>query len=379
MAGYITYPITTDPDEIAAIALDFLTANLPGWIPQEGHLEVWMIEAIARMVAEARDVASRVPTSIFRYYGQSLIDLPPIDGAPAQVETLWTAVDGLGYTIRAGTIAGFRVMGDELIPFVVVADTAIPVGFNTANVHMQAVNNGEAANAIPVGAMEIVDSLSWVASIASTTITAGGADAETDQQYLDRLTEELSLMSPRLILPNDFAIYARRTPGVYRAVAIDGYDPGLGTYNHDRTISVAVVDVDGNAVPAGVKTAVDASLQEQREVNFLVYVIDPTITAINVTFTAKAQIGFLPADVETRAEAAVTAYLQSSSWGGGNLTPPQWVYDDRVRYLEVATILNNVEGLQYVTALTIQGVAADYVLPGVAPLTSPGAIVGTVT
>ena len=63
--SYLDLPIDTDPTTLTADALDFLMASIPGWVPQEGHLEVWLIEVLARMEAETRDVASRVPVSIF--------------------------------------------------------------------------------------------------------------------------------------------------------------------------------------------------------------------------------------------------------------------------------------------------------------------------
>jgi uncharacterized phage protein gp47/JayE len=382
VAGYITFPIVTDPDELSAMALDYLIANIPGWNPAEGSLEEWMILIIARMVAEARDVASRVPKAIFRYYGQTLLDIPPIDGANAETLTTWTAVDGAGYTVREGTVVAFRTAGDTLVPFVVAQDVVIPPGFNTTapgEVRVVAYDEGEASNGIVAGPLEMVDALGWVTGVVSTVVTAGGADAESDDDYLDRLAEELTLMSPRLILPNDFAVYARRTPGVYRAVAIDGYNPGTATYGNARTITLAVVDVDGNAVPAGTKTAVTASLEAQREDNFLVFVIDPTYSVIDVNFTATAAFGYDPADVELRAEAAVTNFLRPYNFSGGDQIPPQWVSDTKIRYLEIATVLNNVEGLEHVTLLTIMGAAADYNLAGVAPLPQPGVITGAVT
>jgi uncharacterized phage protein gp47/JayE len=58
--------------------------------------------------------------------------------------------------------------------------------------------------------------------------TAGGVDAESDADYLDRLHELLTLLAPRPILPNDFAVLARTVAGVGRATAIDLYNPTTG-------------------------------------------------------------------------------------------------------------------------------------------------------
>lgn len=387
MPGYIEPPLETDANELSADALDYLVDNLTGWVPQEGHLEVWLIEVLARMVAEARDVASRVPTSIFRYLGKSLVGLDPIDAAPAQVATTWTMIDNQGYTVLADTIAAFRTAGDELVAFRVVEDFTVEPGVLSTNagaVVMEAIEDGTHANGIAAGPMEMIDPLAFVESVVSTSpVTAGGVDAESDDSYLTRLADELGISSPSPILPDDFAILARRVAGVHRSLAIDGYNPGDQTFNNQRMITVALVDADGAAVPVGVKTDVEDLLESLRELNWVVHAVDPTFVVIDVTFTAVAKSGWDAADVETRAEQAVSDYLEPSRWGGGDEDPPVWRDESVVRYLEIGALLDKVEGLDYITDLQIgedggaQG-NANINLAGVAPLTQPGAIDGTV-
>ena len=142
-------------------------------------------------------------------------------------------------------------------------------------------------------------------------------------------------------------------------------------------------------------------LQAQREVNFVVNVIDATYTTFDVTFTAIAYPGWdLPA-VEVAAESAVATYLSPSNWGrttnrlfeaAGMTGDPgdtdtddrSWVNETVMRYLELATVINNVEGINYVSALTfgISGQALGSVnvtLPRAAPLPRPGVINGSVS
>jgi hypothetical protein len=61
--------------------------------------------------------------------------------------------------------------------------------------------------------------------VVTTTVSAGGVDAENDIAYRDRLAAELTLSSPRPILPDDFAILARNVTGVTRALAVNGSIP----------------------------------------------------------------------------------------------------------------------------------------------------------
>lgn len=380
MTGYIDVPLETDPDALAASALDYLAAAIPGWTPYDGHLEVWQIEAVARMVAEARDVGSTVPTSIFRYFGTSLIGLPSIDDAAATVSSTWTMVDSQGYTVDAGTVVAFRLAGDVLVPFEVVNTFTVSPG-NTATlagqVLLRAVEVGTVGNG-RTGAMELVDALAFVASVVATTVSSGGVDAESDEAYLGRLAYELELLTPRPILARDFAVLARRTPGVHRAFAIDNYNPSNGTTNNERMVAVAVVDEAGANVSAGTKAAVDALLQSYREVNFVVHVMDPTRTTVNVSTTFKPLAGYEIPALEDAVEAAIADFLDPGKFGGGDLDPPEWrTTATVVRYLEVASLVDRVPGVDYVASLTLNGGTSDVVLAGVAPLPTVGTVAAT--
>lgn len=50
-----------------------------------------------------------------------------------------------------------------------------------------------------------------------------------------------------------------------------------------------------------------------------------------------------------------------------------------VRYLEVAEVLNRVDGVDYISTLTVNGGTANITLTGVAPLTLAGTVTGTAT
>jgi Baseplate J-like protein len=451
MVTYLAPPIETTSDDLAADAIDYLIANLPGFVPRDGHLEIWQITALARMVATSRDVASSVPLTIFRYYGESVIGLQPIDAVSATTATTWTMQDNAGYTIPAGTTIGFRVAGDTLIAFVTTDDVTVPAGSTVTPdgaVNVLAVDPGVAGNNLggAGAAWELIDALSFVTDITSVSATGGGQDAETDEQYLGRLIDELALSSPRPIHANDFAVLARRIAGVARAVAVDGYNaqrvvvanthsnnvidgaaagtfssadvgrgitgagiPGATTIsafvddthvtisanatataagvnltlaamtNQQRTVGVAVVDVDGQPLSAGVKASVVAYLESLREINFVVSVFDPTYTVVNVSFTISVYPTYVAETVRLAAVQAVTDYLSPKNWGldPADTTSTSWTNDTTVRYLEVATLLNNVPGVHLVTALTVNGGVVDVALAGTVALPEPGAIVGT--
>src|SRR5262245_53095202 len=117
MPEYIDPPIVTEPDDLANEAFEYLEDAIPEWLPAPGNLETWLIEALSQLAGELMDVASAVPTSIFRYYGSSILGLPPEEAQSATGTTTWTARDALGYTIDAGTLIGIAAAGDDVVPF----------------------------------------------------------------------------------------------------------------------------------------------------------------------------------------------------------------------------------------------------------------------
>src|SRR5262245_33606062 len=111
MTDYISPPLVTEPDDLAAEAFDYLEANIDGWLPSPGNLETWQIEAISQLASELMYVVSAVPTSIFRYFGETLLGLAPQEAVSAYATTTWTARDALGYTIPAGALIGIPAAG----------------------------------------------------------------------------------------------------------------------------------------------------------------------------------------------------------------------------------------------------------------------------
>jgi hypothetical protein len=340
------------------------------------------------MVADARDVASAVPKSIFRYYGNSIIGIAPIADIQASASSTWTAINTNGYTIPAGTQVGVRAAGDELIAFQVAFDVVIPPGSVTTTVgqvQLLAVLPGDQANGF-TGAAELIDPIDWIASINIPGLTGGGVTAETDDSYLNRLAAQLQLLSPRPILPQDFATMARSIPGVARALAVDGYNPDTATYNNERYVTVAVVDAAGEPVSGVVKGQVDALLQSEREINFIVRVIDPTYTFINVSVAFVLVPGQDATVIQNNVIAALQSYLSPASWGGsqGDEGSSVWSSQPNVRYLELATVVNNVFGVDYITSLTFAANGttlgtSDVSLGGVAGLPRPNTITATGT
>lgn len=386
---FISLPIETQPELLAQLSFDYMDSVTDGdWDPSDGQLDVWVINAIARQAAELRDVAADVPASIFRYFGATLMGIPPLDATAATATVTFNAKDSLGYTIPAGYTTGVRDANADLWGFQTTQDIVIPPGTTSlANVQMTAVQRGAESSGLGANGtlMELITSLDVITSVVMSTSSSGGQDAEEDDDYLDRLAVNMVLQAPRPILPVDFANFSLNQPGVGRALAIDGYDAVALTYNNARTITVAVTDVDGNPLSAGTKSAVQTLLQNQREVNFLVYVIDPTYTTIDVNYNVTVYSGWDTTAVRDAINAALTAYLSPGTWGqpAGERTTA-WETQGSVKQLNLAEVIGAAsEGVKDVNSVTLRtGVGsfgtADVVLAGAAPLPRVGVLTGTV-
>lgn len=555
---YIAYPIESEPEDMIADVIAFIQTRFPNWEPHDSNLDTALIEAFAATSSDTRDLASQVPDTVFRYFGANIIGLAPGEATYATTTTTWTARDTAGYIIPAGTAVGVVNSAGDFVTFLTLVDVAIAPGdvdTNVGEVTVVAAVPGSAGSGLGgiAAPMELVTILDWVTSVTMAGPTSGGTDAELDDVYLDRLRAYLTLLAPRPILPADFAILARQIPGVYRALAIDLYNPfhnllnaneasaetdssgwtnianttvgstaaqaadgvksvsmtaiaaadmamrnavitrvpvvpgdqmtalaslranttirsckvsirwytaasafisdtngaaandsaggwtnyfatgvapataayatilitvlggaigevhyvdkasirrgtstdwvagGTGETGQPRTVSIVAVDENGSAVSGPIKTAIDAYLKARREINFLVYEIDPSYSQIDVTYQVKKRTGYDSVDLLSRINAALSAYFSPGNWGvpsSGDVT--DWVNTPIVRYLEVAQVINAVDGVDYITTtagnydlqiafhLAALG-RADVQLAGAAPLTQPGTFVGTIT
>lgn len=159
--------------------------------------------------------------------------------------------------------------------------------------------------------------------------------------------------------------------------------PGVAPVtNAERAVGIVAIDSTGLAVGSPIKTEIDTLLQSKREVNFLVNVFDPIYNTIAIVFTAKCFAAYDPVDVETRAEAAVAEYYSPATWGSLPFGDQKmWIKQNVLRYFDVVQVLSNVEGLDFVQTLTINGGTVDVTLVGSVPLPAltGNTITGTVT
>lgn len=370
--AFIEIPIETDPDVLKDEAVAYIQDRVPGWEAAAGNLETILIESIAEMAVEQAEVASQVPEAVFRKFGERIIGIPPIEGVEAIGSTTWTMTDTLGHVIPVGT----QITIDEIL-FETSVEGTVPAGSPSTVIPIVAVEPGEDANDL-TGVAEPVDTVAFLDNVTLIGTTSGGIDAETDDEYLNRLTEELTLMTPSPVLPEDFEILARRIAGVDRALAVDGFNPVGSTYGNEKMVAVAAVDDLGEAVSAGTKTEIKNLLESLREANFVVNTIDPTYTTISVTADVTVLPGFDLTTTLAMVTAAVTDYLQPYNFGrvssGDGRFERPWVRSDKVAYLNIAEVIKRTEGVAFIESLLVNGGTTNIALTAAAPLTRPGTI-----
>jgi Baseplate J-like protein len=391
--SYLNIPISTDPDADFDAFVAHMQTAFPGWEAAEGNLESWLARWWAIAKVDLAELAADVPVEIFRKFGEEIIGIPSVAAAPATGVTTWTMVDNAGYTVSAGTAVSIALSGSESFDFVTLSDFTVPPGSTvtaTGAVAIEAIVPGSDANLLSADPT-LVNAITGVKSIALEGTTSGGVDAEDASAYLDRLVAELRLLTPRPILPNDVATLARRVPGVARALPLDGYDPVAATYGHERMVTVAVMDENGLPCDAATKAEVDALLEDMRELNFVFEVIDPKATAnntIKVSTTVQAvRVADLDvAGLQASISATISNYLSALNWGRSPFDGDEgiWIEQTTVRRFELLTLVDSVEGVDYVTALTLARQSGtlgttDVVLDGPAGVPAPGTITVTVT
>lgn len=381
MTDYLDLNLTTDAVSLYEESVDAIQ-NLadPGWTPSP--IEEWILLSAARMGVEITVLAGQVPLQIFTYFGESVLRIDPIVATEATGSVTFTLTDTDGHTIERGT----QIAIDDTT-FTTDTELVIAPGFQQGTVTVTAAEVGAAASGLVGDDVALISpTYVFVDSVALDDPTSGGIDAEEPSDYADRLTDELPTLSPKAILIEDFEALARRNPVVGRAMAIDNYDPGPpiddAAAGH---VTVAVHDLTGQPLGASPKSDIENDLEDNRVLNLVVHVIDPTYTEVDINFEAVSYPGTDPATVEADGIAAITAFLDNTTWGrprNGDAT--DWVDEQILKRNDLMGVLYTVDGIRHVTVLTLAlgggslG-TSDITLDGPAALPTVGTITGTVT
>ena len=371
-AAFVQLPMTTDEQTLADDAIEALRAAWPDWEPNDGDIEVVQIEALAAMFANAAQLASQMGEAALIAYGTKLLGIPYNTGTPATTTVEFTVEDAIGYTIPASSqlaIDGYAFDVTNDVVFVANGDTS-------QSALVTAAENSSSYNGL-VGANVVGVSLpAFVTNITVDAPTLGGVDPQSDDDYAGDLSTELQLSTRAIITLPDFERAAVALPGIERAYA---------ETDSARNVTVTLLGDGGTIVGDATKDQLAAIYQANRLVNVTVGLDDPTFTEIDVTWEVVAYLNYDATDLTTRINATLADALSPAMYGsepagdiGGG--PPSWTNDPVIRAMKLVQIVGDVQGVDYVTALSINGGGnfEDFTMPGAVALPTPGTMTGTV-
>jgi hypothetical protein len=378
--------VTTNEEVDAAVleqeTNEAVEAALEGWQPAEGDLLTWANKTFSRIGASVFGQAATMERGAFKRFGEAIVSVPPVQAAPATVESIWELVDNKGgYEIEDGATVTVEASGARAVGFKVVGTVVVPIGSTKVSVLLEAVEPGGASNGL-TGTASLSKSYSFVVEPGGIELigeSANGVDEEEEDVYLDRLVETTRLLSLSLIVGSDFEIDARAVPSIARAKCIEAYNAEAAA-EEALHVSVYPIDEAGLALGSPVKAALKERQEGKVPSGVKVHIVDPAYTQVDVTATIVVQPGFDPATVIAAVEARLAEYFSPAKWG----VPTQgdsgsgWENRTSVYRFELISEIDRVGGMERVVTLKLAkhgdalSTAEELVLTGVAPLTKAG-------
>src|SRR5215831_11765239 len=126
MPDYILEPLDTDPDEIYQGFLDYINQYFPDWQPSEGQLDVMIARYFAMQAAFTADMATRVQRAVYRYFGSSMANIPPLSGNQATALVHFEIIDvnipPVDHSLALGTLVALTDTNGDNIAFSLTSD-----------------------------------------------------------------------------------------------------------------------------------------------------------------------------------------------------------------------------------------------------------------
>lgn len=356
--------------EIVETGLAAIRLNLPGVTLREGSTEVVTVEAVALETAEAIVAVNRLPGAVVA----AILLLVGVDrdyGAAPIASATFTLGDTLGHTIPGGTRLYLVLDNNATVAFLVEPPgLVIPPGSDTGTVSIIADTNTSAANGAAAGtALLPADPLPFIESVKLAAPVADGRDPESDDEWRDRGVARMSRLTDALVLPRHFEAAALERAEVERAVVIDLYDPDEAgdPGDHPGHLTVAVLGENGATLSAEAKDAIEQALEASAVAILDVHIADVTVDVVNVAVQVHALSGYAQPAVTGAVQEAVRTYIDPLTWTWGAV----------IRLNELIALTDRVDGVDYVNAVTIDGVAANYTVSGAATLPKAGTVTVT--
>lgn len=355
------------PAELAAQGIAALQSARTDWVPRPGSVETLLIEALALAVADVSNAANQTVAAVEEDVLARLFQVPRRPGTPATGQITVTFDSTVTTTVPAGTGFALPEFGIEVAA---TADTAVTAAttavLTVATTEATSLINGVGTEA----AIDVLDVIPNVLSVAVTGGFSGGADPEDDAAYVVRARQRLARVTNSLVVPDHFSAYVLEDGRAVNAACVPAWNgtgtvpaPGAGTdANH---VTVACYGA-GAQLSAGDRAALAEAMQAITAEGVTVHVNEASLSSVSVTLTAAAEPGQVTASVKAGIEDALRAYL----------SPQTWTFGETVRHTSLIALVAAVPGVDYVGSLTLP--AADVTLAA-DQVAYPGTLTVTVT
>lgn len=350
------------PTELLNLGLAVAPERLPGAVfPPEGDVARVQLEALAVVGAELIYAINRLPSAtvegVLAVFGA--VRSP---GLPPTAQILFRLADTSGRRIPAGTQLRLDVGGEYgSLDLLTDADVTAAVGQPTVTAAATGAAGTSAANGTPAGTeLRVQSPLTFVDGAELATPLTGGTDEEGDDAFRARAMQYIATFTTTLVDPERFRAAALSRPEISRAVSIDNHDPAQPGVTAGGHITIAALGPAGALLTSTQRTALQADLDAGAQADLGVHVVDPDITAINVTAEVMPKPGADASAVIAAVEVALEGYLSRLTWPWAAV----------VRHNELIALIDGVEGVDYVVDVTVP--ATDVALTGIAPLAELG-------
>lgn len=334
----------------------------------------WAIEGVYLALAQIQNQAF-VGTAV----GSDLDSLAALGGITRLSATPAVRLGVFNTAISLGDRFS-TINGANSIDFVATAATADPLEWWLTAETPGTIGNQYTGNILPISTIQ------GLTSAQITDIIVSGSDAETDEQLRTRLVQALTDRP----FAGNIAAYK---DALLEITEIDGTSVRIGgvqvypTWNGGGTVKCSVVGADylpvSNALLTLIQDYVDPTINSAEGIGIApigaeVTISTPSAATVNITATVTHTPGTTLADIQSQAAVAIGEYLADvrSEWG----TPEAdaLTYVSNVYLSRVTAAIVGISGVTNVTAVKINGSAADLVLTETAA-TQQTPVLGTVT
>lgn len=326
------------PADLAAASLAALQGLLPSWVVRNGAVEVLLIEALALSAAEVANAANVAVGAIEEDMLSRFDQVLRLPGAPAvgALTLTFDAADGPG--LDAGVRFVLRDVGVEVVsamPVPAGASVLVPVTASVASSRPNGVGPG--------AQVDVLDIVPNLLDVQVSEVFAGGADPESDEEYIARARWRRARASSSVAKPDAFAALVLEDGRVANAAAVrawDGVSVGaIGTLGGHVTV---LTYGRGGQVPVSVREELAATLASMSAAGVVAHVVPAALTTVDVTVTVTARPGFAAAEVQAGVQSAVRAFL----------APEAWAFGEDVGVLALAGEIAKVASVDYVSAMS---------------------------